>query len=108
MDIDGQLGIVKARPEGINALSRFGLITDIITVTSNMYLINDWDNYKVYLLELAKNNTNATIKEVINVTDPYTIALSASKAKLYVGGWGYIKVFNVLGKINMRAYLTFY
>ena len=51
MDIDGQLGIVKARPEGINALSQFGFITDIITVTSNIYLMTDWDNNKVYLLE---------------------------------------------------------
>ena len=51
MDIDGQLGIVKARPEGINTLSQFGLITDIITVTSNIYLMTDWDNNKVYLLE---------------------------------------------------------
>ena len=82
MGIDGQLiGFVKlkARPEEINTLIVFRSITDIISVTSNIYLITDWGNDKCYLLELAKNNTNATIKEVINVLGPRSIALSASK-----------------------------
>ena len=103
MDIDGQLlGFVKARAEGITAPNQFGSVKDILTVTSNRYLVTDWGRYKVYLLELAMTSTNATIKEVANVTYPYSIALSASKDKLYVGESGFIKVFNVSGRINVE------
>ena len=109
MDIDGQLlRIVKARLEGLDTLRHFGTIGDVMTVTSNIYLMTDWGNNKLYLLKLAKNKTNDTIKEVTDVTGPYySIALSASKDKLYVGGRRYIKLYNVSGRIN-RAYFTFH
>ena len=108
MDIDGQLlGFVKARPEGINTPSQFGTIKDMLTVTSNRYLMTDWNNEKLYLLQLAKNNMYGTVKTVATaVKKPYGLVLSDRKDKLYVGGRGCIEVLDVSGMFK-KTFLRF-
>lgn len=80
----------------------------IIALASDLYLVSNWGTASNSVLLLNTDNVSDQVKPLVSGSKedfrPYSIALSSSRNKLYIGLEGLIQVMTVRGRFVMQVH----